>query len=501
MDLVTKAASASAYFSPELMAVPDEKWEKLLQAPALAPWQNSLRRIRRYKPHVLGEPEERLMALAGEPLGAASAAFGQLTDVDMTFGELTDAAGTVRELSQGSFSSFLVSPDRAVREKAFRQFYREFGEHKFTLAATLSHSVKSDVFQARARHHASAREGALFHDDVPVTVYDNLIGAVRANLPALHDYYELRREALKLPDIHHYDTYVPIVGSVKTDYTYEQASELVLKALEPLGAEYVSTLAAGLGAGRWCDRFENKGKRSGAFSSSSYGNPPFMLMNYKRDVFAEIYTLAHEAGHSMHTWLAQRQQPFQDYHYAIFVAEVASTFNEELLTHHLLASTDDRQMRAYILNRQIDDIRGTLFRQTMFAEFEKRIHDMQEAGEALTLQAFRSEYRKLLEAYFGPRFALDDELELECLRIPHFYSAFYVYKYATGISAALALSGKVLDGGDAARESYLRFLGTGGALMPLEALKVAGVDMTQPHAVNDALALFSRRVKELRELL
>jgi oligoendopeptidase F len=500
-DVATRAAAELAFVDPELLGMDDATWERVTGGAGLEEWANWLRRVRRYKPHTLGEREERLLAMVEEPLAASDAIFGQLTDVDLTFGTLKDGKGRERELSQGSFSSFLVDREPSVRKAAFHQFYAGIGSHKHTLATALAHSVKADVFRARARGYGSAREAALFHDDVPVSVYDNLVAAVRSRLPVLHEYYELRRRVLGLGEIHHYDTYVPMVGAVETDYTYEQAVDVVLAALEPLGAEYVGVLGRGLREGRWCDRYENKGKRSGAFSSGSYGNPPYLLMNYKRDVFSEVYTLAHEAGHSMHTWLAQRAQPYQDHHYAIFVAEVASTFNESLLTHHLLAETDDRAMRAYIINRQIDDLRGTLFRQTMFAEFETRVHAMQEAGEGLTMQAFRSEYRRLLDAYFGGKFAVDGDLELECLRIPHFYSAFYVYKYATGLSAAIALSRRVLDGGGAEREQYLRFLSTGGAALPLEALRTAGVDMTRPEPVDAALDLFERRVGELRELL
>ena len=304
---------------------------------------------------------------------------------------------------------------------------------------------------------------------------------------------------MNLPEIHQYDTYVPIVDRVETRVSFDEAIEKVVSSLTPLGEEYCTVLRAGLARGRWCDRYESRGKRSGAFSSSSYGNPPYILMNYKEDVFADIYTLAHEAGHSMHTWYAQRSQSFQDYHYPIFLAEVASTFNEELLTHALLEQTQDRQLRAYILNRQIDDIRGTIYRQTMFAEFEKVAHAIEEAGEPLTLETLTKSYHNLLEIYFGPEFALDPELDLECLRIPHFYNAFYVYKYATGLSAAIALSQQVLQSGDASR--YLGFLKSGGSQLPLPTLAAAGVDMSSPAPVAAALQLFARRVEELEALL
>jgi len=425
--------------------------------------------------------------------------FEQLTNVDMKFGTLRNEKGEERELSQSAFSSFLVQRDPAVRKAAFHQFYREFSDHEYTLSSTLANSIRADVFGARARNYPSAREAALFRDDVPVSVYDNLISSVRANLAPLARYYELRRKVLKLDDIHHYDTYVPMVSEIDTHVPYDEAIDKVIAALAPLGKEYCSILEDGLRNRRWSDRYESKGKRSGAFSSSSYGNPPFILMNYKADVFSDIYTLAHEGGHSMHTWYSQKHQAFQDYDYPIFLAEVASTFNEELLTHHLLENTSDPQMRAYLINRQIDDIRGTVYRQTMFAEFEKRTHAMEEAGEALTLEAFKAVYHELLETYFGPDFALDPELDIECLRIPHFYSAFYVYKYATGISAAVSLSQQVLATGNT--EPYLGFLKSGGSRFPLPTLAAAGVDMSSPEPIEKTLALFARRVEELDKLL
>jgi oligoendopeptidase F len=322
---------------------------------------------------------------------------------------------------------------------------------------------------------------------------------VRARLPDLHRYYSLRQRLLGLAEIHHYDTYVPVVKEVKIETPWDEACRKVLAALEPLGHEYVQALAHGLGEGRWCDRYENKGKRSGAFSYGTYSGPPYILMNYKNDVFAEVYTLAHEAGHSMHTWLSRANQNYQNYHYPIFLAEVASTFNEILLTEHLLDNTNDPPTRAMILNRQIDDLRGTLFRQTMFAEFEKAVHAAEEAGEGLTLETFRRIYRGLLDAYFGAGFTVDDELELECLRIPHFYSAFYVYKYATGLSAAACLARQVLETGSPAR--YLDFLSSGGSRLPIETLAQAGVEMRSPQPVEAALDLFVRRVAELEALL
>ncbi len=498
-SLMVRVGEAFSFLSPEIQEIPDDTFAVFLGDPALADWTIPLQKLRRRKLHTLSAAEERLLALGSSAVRGHSETFSQLTNVDMLFGTLKDSEGNERELTQSSFSSFLQQREPSVRKAAFHQFYKEFSEHRFTLAASLANSVRADVFYARARNYPSAREAALFADDVPTTIYDNLISTVRGNLDALFRYFELRRRVLKLEEIHHYDTYVTMVENVKTDVVWDEAVERVMASLTPLGSEYTNTLAHGLRGGRWCDRYENKGKRSGAFSYGTYTSPPYIMMNYKADVFSDVYTLAHEAGHSMHTWYARSAQLYQNYGYPIFLAEVASTFNEVLLTEHLLKTTDDRSMKAFILNRQIDDIRGTLYRQTMFAEFEHEAHATEEAGEALTLENFKAIYRKLLNDYFGPSFAIDGELELECLRIPHFYNAFYVYKYATGLSAAVALATQVLETGDATR--YLGFLKSGGSRFPVETLREAGVDMSTPAPVQATLDLFSRRVAELEALI
>jgi oligoendopeptidase F len=500
-NLLTKIGEAAAFVVPEILAIDDDTFGKFIADPVLAEWRIKLHKIRRMKPHVLSVPEERLLALGSVALSGYDDTFSQLTDVDMKFGVLTDEAGREKPLTQSSFSSFLVKRNPELRKRAFYQFYGEFQDHQYTLAASLAYSVKADVFRARARHYSSALAAALFPDDVPVTVYDGLIQTIRANLEPLFHYFDLRRRVLRLDELHHYDTYVPLVSEIETRFSFDQAVEMVLAALAPLGKEYVDVLAEGLRSRRWCDRYENKGKRSGAFSSASYGALPYILMNYKEDVFADVYTLAHEAGHSMHSWFSQNSQLFQDYEYPIFLAEVASTFNEELLTHHLLETTTDPKMRAYIINRQIDDLRGTLFRQTMFAEFEKIIHAIEESGDALTLEILKSQYHQLLETYFAENFVVDPELDLECLRIPHFYHAFYVYKYATGISAAVGLSERVLSGAPGSVDPYLNFLRSGGSKFPLETLKAAGVDMATPAPIESALRLFERRIAELEKLL
>jgi len=389
-NLMTKLAEASAFVVPEIQAIDDGLWEKFIADPVLKDWKIPLHKIRRMRPHVLSEREERLLALGAAALDGYDDAFSQLTNVDMKFGVLIDVDGREKPLTQSTYSSFLLKRDRDLRERAFNQFYEEFKDHQFTLAASLGYSVKADVFRARARNFPSALEASLFKDDVPIAVYDGLINAVREGIPPLLRYYELRRRVFDLDQLRAYDTYVPLVPEIETHISFDDAINKVITSLAPLGQEYTRTLVDGL-RGSWCDRYETKGKRSGAFSSSSYQAPPYILMNYKEDVFADVYTLAHEAGHSMHTWFSAKSQLFQNYDYPIFLAEVASTFNEELLTHFLLEETSDPKMRAYIINRQIDDIRGTLYRQTMFAEFEKAIHAIEETGGALTLEVFKGE--------------------------------------------------------------------------------------------------------------
>jgi oligoendopeptidase F len=498
-NLLTKVRETSSYINPEIQQIPDEKFQIFLDDPMLGDWKTTLVKLRRYKPHTLSEREERLLTLGAPIIRGHSDTFSQLTNVDMKFGSLIEE-GQERALSQSAYLSFMHKKDRALRRRAFQQFYAEFDDHKYTLASALSSSIRADVFSAKIRNYASAREASLFGDNVPVAVYDNLVATVRKNLPLLHDYYQLRKEILELEEIHQYDTFVLMVPVVRKNTTFDEAIDIILKALKPLGEEYLEVLGHGLKS-RWVDRYETKGKRSGAFSSSSYGNPPYILMNYKADVFSDVFTLAHEAGHSMHSWFAQKHQTFQDYGYPIFLAEVASTFNEELLTHYLLEQADNAQMRAYLIDRQIEDIRQTLFRQTMFAEFEKEVHAIEESDGALTLETFKKVYRSLLEAYFGPRFAIDEQLDLECLRIPHFYSAFYVYKYATGISAAITLADRVMHGGPGELEAYLEFLKAGGRQFPIDTLRTAGVDMLSPEPIEKTMNLFRKRIVQLRELM
>ncbi|CAD78748.1 MAG TPA: oligoendopeptidase F [Rhodopirellula baltica] len=499
-NLAVKASQASSFVRPELLSIEPEKMESFLNDPVLEPYKLLLERIVRYRPHTLTDREERLLAMQGEMAGAAGNAFRQLNDADLRFGELENEDGQRMELSHATFIQFLHSTDRDVRKKAFDQYYQVFSEHENTLAATLAGSVHRDVYYARARNYESSLEASLFPDNMPVSVYDNLIQAVRDSLPAVHEYLDVRRRKMNLPDMHHYDTYVPILSGIKKHHTWDQAVNVVLESLQPLGDEYVSTLEEGL-RGRWADRYPNRGKQSGAFSCGSFDGDPFILMNFKEEVLNDVFTLTHEAGHSMHSWYSSKNQPYQYYDYTIFVAEVASTFNEQLLTHHLLENAQDDAERAYLINNELDSIRATVVRQTMFAEFEKKTHEMAEAGEPLTVASFRAAYRELLDAYFGPDFIVDDALELECFRIPHFYRAFYVYKYATGLSAAVALSRRVLGGGESELNDYLNFLRGGCSQDPLDLLRGAGVDMTQPEAVKTTLDHFASLSKQLDELL
>jgi oligoendopeptidase F len=505
--VATQAAEAASYIRPEILAIPQATMDQFLTAPELQTgggWRLALERILRYRPHTLTNKEEQLLAMSGQMAEASNQIFRQLNDTDLKWPVIKDEKGQRVELGHSSFSKFLQSPKRPVRAEAFHKYYTQFEAHKNTLAASYNASVQRDVFYAKARGYPSAREGSLFHDNVPVAVYDSLIAAVRKHLPANHRYLALRGRALKIPPktgVRMYDTYVPIVAGVRALHPWDSAVKTVVAALAPLGDAYCKTLSDGLTTGRWCDRYPNQGKASGAFSSGGYDGQPYILMNYQPTVLDHVFTLAHEAGHSMHSYFSAKNQPYQYHDYVIFVAEVASTFNEQLLLNHLLQKTTDKNERAYLLNHAIDEIRTTIIRQTMFAEFERVTHALVEKGEPLTVDCLRGEYRKLLDAYFGPDFVIDPQLELECLRIPHFYRAFYVYKYATGLSAAIALSQRVLNGGAKELNAYLSFLKGGCSKFPIDLLKDAGVDMSKPAPVDAAMKHFTEMVDELESLL
>jgi oligoendopeptidase F len=499
MMAAAKAQAASSWEAPEIQAIPQKDMDAFLQNPRLGDYRIYLTKLLRYKPYILSDAEERIIALHAEGEGVASETFSVLTNVDLDFGSVDTAEGSL-PLSQSTWAVFMENPDRDIRRRAYEQFYGRFEAHKTSLASLYSGSVKNDVIRARVRGFSSARQAALFPDKVEEQVYDNLIAAVSANLGPLHRYYELRKRALGLTELRHYDVYAPIVPKAVKETSWKEAVDLVSAALAPLGDEYVGTLRSGL-LGRWADRYENKGKRSGAFSAGSFTGDPYILMNYKSDSVRDVFTLAHEGGHSMHSWYSARSNPFMHYSYTIFEAEVASTFNEELLFHYLDKTADSPELKRYLVNKRTDDILATLYRQTMFAEFEKITHELEEGGTPLTQDVLRGEYRKLLEKYFGPAMTLEASSDLEGLRIPHFYRAFYVYKYSTGISAALALAERVLSGGKREREDYFAFLKSGGSRYPIESLALAGVDMSSPAPVEAACKVFGRLVTELETLV
>ncbi|MDR0495589.1 MAG: oligoendopeptidase F [Treponema sp.] len=494
-----KAQAAGAWEGPEILAIPEQKMEQFLAHPRIADYRIYVRRTLRYRPHILSDKEERIMALHAEGEGVPNDAFSVLTNVDFDFGSIDTPDGK-RPLSQSTWSVFMENSDRDLRRRAYLAFYNCFEAHKTTLASLYSGSVKQDVINARIRGHSSARAAALFPDNVSEAVYDNLVATVGENLDALHRYYKLRKQALKVDELRHYDVYAPLVQSVTRKTSWNEAVDLVSAALAPLGDEYVSTLRTGL-LGRWADRYENKGKRSGAFSAGSFTGEPYILMNYKEDSLRDVFTLAHEGGHSMHSWYSARSNPFMHYNYTIFEAEVASTFNEDLLFRYLEKNAESNEMRLYLVNKRADELLATLYRQTMFAEFEMICHRLEEGGTPLTLDVLRAEYRKLLEKYFGPAMVFEAASDLEGLRIPHFYRAFYVYKYATGISASLALAERVVSGGERERQDYFAFLRSGGSRFPIESLKIAGVDMSTPEPVQAACTTFARIVDELEKLL
>ena len=502
MMAYTEMQAELSFVDPEIQEIDETKLRKWISTKEFADYRIYIEKLLHFKQYILSEKEERILSLAMQPGQTAETAFSVLTNVDMnkTFGTVTED-GEEKQLTETTWGVFMHSQDRKVREEAYKKFYAKYEEHQNTIAALYAGSVNQDVFSMRARGYKSSLEMALYGNKVPVAVYHNLIDCVHQNLPALHDYYKLRREVLGLAkgELRHYDVYVPLVKSVKTKTTYEEAVELCRAALAPLGAEYTDRLCAGLLNG-WADRYENIGKRSGAFSSGCYVGNPYILLNYNEENIRDVFTMAHEGGHSMHSWYSVHNNPFMCYDYTIFEAEVASTFNEELLFEYLYKNAKDEEMKKYLLSMRADDILATLFRQTMFAEFELKAHEFVENGTPLTAELLRKTYRELLELYFGPEMTFEANSDMEGLRIPHFYTAFYVYKYATGISAALALAKRVTNGGEAEREDYFKFLKSGGSRYPIESLKIAGVDMAKTEPVQAACDEFKKIIADLNKL-
>ena len=496
MDCYTQISTAGSWFSAELLELSDEQMEAFYaQEPGLERYRRQLDQELRMRPHVLSAPEEALLARAGDIAQQPENIYSLFNDADLTFPDAVDAQGAAHPVTHGSYIPLMMSPDRVLRKSAFQSVYGSYGQFRNTCAATLGAQVKQLNFYAEARKYGSALEYCLNRNEVPTEVYANLIEAVHANLPAMYRYLDLRKERLGVDELHFYDLYTPIVEDVEMKFTYEEACELILKALEPMGEGYLALVRKGLSE-RWVDVYETPGKRSGADSAGGYGMHPVMLLNFQGEL-DDVYTLIHEMGHSIHTYLSCQNQPSTYADYVIFVAEVASTCNEALLTQYLLKTETDSKRRAYVLNHFLEQFRGTIYRQTMFAEFELEANEMAARGEGITADALCEAYRRLNERYFGPGVVLDDEIALEWARIPHFYSQYYVYQYATGFAAAIALSRRILEEGAPAVEDYLGFLKGGSSKPPLELLRGAGVDMATPEPVNDALAYFSELVDEM----
>lgn len=497
-SLSVVAQEAGAFLVPEIMAIDTAIMNLYLGAGPLKDYRHYLHNILRFKPHTLSEKEEALLAMAGEMATAPSTVFEMLNSADMKFPQVENSNGEKIQLTHGNFIPTMESQDRGLRQAAFKAYYQSYQDHIYSMASLLQSEVKKNQFFARARRFKSAREAALFENHVPVKVYDQLIEAIHRNLPKLHQYISVRKRILGLEEMHMYDLYVPLIPSVTKKIDYTAAKDQVLESLEPLGAEYVETVKTAFDSG-WIDVYENAGKRSGAYSWGSYDSKPYILLNYQ-ETLDSMFTLTHEMGHSMHSYMTHHRQPYLYGHYSIFLAEVASTTNEALLTDYLLRRVKDKAERLHLLNHYLDQFRTTVFRQAMFAEFEREIHSAVEAGGALTADALKSLYRELNEKYYGPDVVIDDEIAIEWARIPHFYYNFYVFQYATGFAAAIALSKAILNREPGAAERYLEFLGAGRSAYPIEILKAAGADMASGAPVDEALELFGELVEEFDQL-
>jgi len=497
--LSVQSSSAVAFVVPELLAMSREQVKEYEKAePELAVYAHYFDELFRRKEHILGEKEERLLAMSADLSSASNNIFTMLNNADIKFPHIRDENGQEVELTKGRYGRFMESRDRRVRKDAYEGLYSSYKSLINTLAATLSSSIKRDIFYARARNYPSALHAALDQDNVPVEVYNQLITSVNNHLDSMYHYMKIRKKLLQVDPLYMYDIYVPLVADFDMKVTYEEAKEKTLQGLKPLGEEYLSVLRQGY-QGRWIDVYENKGKTSGAYSWGTYDTHPYVLMNYD-DKLDDLFTLAHEMGHSLHSYYSNQTQPYVYSQYSIFVAEVASTVNESLLIDHLLKNTDNPQEKMYLLNHYLEQFRGTVYRQTMFAEFEKITHERVEAGDALTPETLGEMYLELNKKYYGPEVEMDDNICVEWARIPHFYSAFYVYKYATGFSAATAIKQSILEEGQPAVDRYLNFLKSGSSDYPINLLQKAGVDLTTPEPVEKALSYFSKLLDEFEKL-
>ena len=496
----TRLSAAEAFFEPELLAMEESRLQGFLKEdPKLEKYRILIDRIWRRKEHTLTAAGEEILAKTYEMATAPDDIFSMFNDADAKFGTIRDENGKEVELTHGRFGGFMESSDRRVRKEAFEALYQTYDQFKNTLAATYSANVKKAKFYADVRKYPSALAAALAPGNIPTEVYDNLIETVHRFLPAMYRYVALRKRALGVEELHMYDVYVPLVADQTKKIPFAEAKEIVKRGLAPMGEEYVSHLEEGFDH-RWIDVYENRGKRSGAYSWGAYGTHPYVLLNYQGKL-DDVFTLAHEMGHALHSWYSNANQPYVYSGYLIFVAEVASTCNESLLMQYLLKESKDKKEKAYLLNHFIDQFKGTLFRQTMFAEFEKITHEMYAKGESLTAERLCAVYMDLNRKYFGEEMVSDPQIALEWARIPHFYTEFYVYQYATGFSCAIALSKRILEMGEAGVADYMKFLKGGCSKDPIELLKMAGVDISTPKPVEDALQLFEELVSELEELL
>ena len=496
----TQVGEATSWFAAELLAIPAESVEKFYaEVPALEFYRRKLNKILNQREHTLSAEEEALLARAEELAVQPTNIFSMFDDADLTFDDAVDSEGKTHKLTSGSFVPLLMDADRVLRESAFKQLYSRFGEFRNTSAAILTSQVKNLQFFSSSRKYASSLEAALAENEIPVEVYNNLIDAVHQNFPAFYKYVDLRKRVMGLDELHFWDVYTPLVDDVDMKFTYEEACDLIVKALAPMGEEYVGLVKKGLES-RWVDVYETPGKRSGAYSAGGKGMNPVMLLNFQGGL-DDVYTLIHEMGHSLHTYFSSHNQEITYSDYSIFVAEVASTCNEALLSHYLLEHETDLARHAYILNHFLEGFRGTIYRQCMFAEFERDINQMNADGVALNAEVLSERYGKLCAEYFGPGIELDEEIKLEWSRIPHFYYNFYVYQYCIGFSAAIALSQRILSEGEPAVKDYIGYLSGGCSKTPIELLRGAGVDMATPDPVNAALKYFGELVDQLEQEL
>jgi oligoendopeptidase F len=499
-SLAVEAGSVVSFIVPALVNFPREKLaEYQAQDSSLALYRHFFDEINRQREHVLSAAEEKILAEAAEIAESAGTIFGMLDNADLKFPSVQDENGQEVELTKARYATFLESKDRRVRKDAFTALYSTYTKFRNTFGATLDASVKSEVFYARTRRYESALQASLESDNIPVTVYERLIEVMHSYLPVLQRYLQLRKRMLNLPDLHMYDLYTPLIPEYQRSFEYDEAKEIVLAGLKPLGDEYQELLKQGFKES-WVDVYENQGKTSGAYSWGAFDSHPYVLLNYQGKIH-DVFTIAHEMGHAMHSHYSNKNQPYIYAGYRIFLAEVASTVNEALLMEYMLGHSSDSNERLYLINQYLEQFRTTVFRQTMFAEFEKIIHEEVEKGGALTAEWFSKAYLELNKTYYGAETTVDPEIAMEWSRIPHFYSGFYVYKYSTGYSAAISLSQQILKEGPAARERYLQFLKSGDADYPLEILRKAGVDMESPQPIQDALEVFKKLIEEMDQLV